>query len=100
MEMQKTETPSLFPVGQIRATPQALTALDNATDCLTDLLVRHQTGDWGNLDPISWEINEWALFQEEPLTSVYRLSSGRMLKVTTDALRRTTIVRLMGQPPL
>jgi CRP-like cAMP-binding protein len=90
---------SLFPLGHVEATPQALAAFDKAGDSIVDLLVRHQTGDWGNLDPLSWEINEWAIFEEEPLTSIYKLTSGRILKVTTDAKRRRTLVRLLGQAP-
>lgn len=43
------ESKLLFPLGQIVATPGALTALDQASVNAAELLQRHQHGDWGNV---------------------------------------------------
>jgi len=42
---------SLFPLGQIVATPGALAALERAQQPPTCFLARHASGDWGELEP-------------------------------------------------
>jgi len=42
---------SLFPLGQIVATPGALAALERANQPPTCFLARHAIGDWGELEP-------------------------------------------------
>ena len=41
----------LFSLGQIVATPGALAALERAQQAPTCFLVRHASGDWGELEP-------------------------------------------------
>ena len=47
-----------FPLGQIVATPDALDVLDRGSVNASELLRRHQTGDWGNVPPEDADENE------------------------------------------
>jgi hypothetical protein len=47
--MQQTERKPLFGLGQLVATPGALTALEKSGQSPMDFLSRHVTGDWGEL---------------------------------------------------
>jgi len=52
---------SLFPLGQIVATPGALAALESAQQQPTCFLARHASGDWGELEPADVAENSTAL---------------------------------------
>jgi hypothetical protein len=49
---------SLFPLGQIVATPGALAAVERANQPPTCFLARHAIGDWGDREPTDVAENE------------------------------------------
>ena len=74
-----------------------ITANANSTLEVTDVdaaIVRHATGDWGELSEDDIAANERALHDEGRLLSVYRDSSGTKFYVITEADRSATTVLL------
>lgn len=65
--------PPLFHLGQIVATPGALDLLDRLGINANDLLMRHVTGDWGDVSHQDRKRNDWAIANEEQILSSYRL---------------------------
>src|ERR1700687_5221422 len=51
----------LFPLGQIVATPGALSALERAKQPPACFLARHAIGDWGELEPTDVAENKYSL---------------------------------------
>ena len=86
----------LFPLGRIHIADEAFAALHEAHQSLIDLLIRHQSGDWGDVNDEARAWNERALLTEaQHLRSVYRLTSGKLLKIITDEARSSTSVTRM-----
>ena len=93
--MQEANRATLFPLGQIVATPGALAALAKAGQTPLDFLTRHVCGDWGELDPHDQKENELGLKRGFRLLSSYRTSSGdTKVWVITEADRSVTTVLL------
>ena len=85
-------TNPLFPLGHVVAT-QGVIALDLPLDTITHLLRRHQTGDWGDLDPQDVRENELSLREGFRLMSVYSVNETR-LWIITEADRSSTTILL------
>ena len=84
----------LFALGQLVATPGALTALEmNGKGC-TEYLERHIQGDWGDLCEEDARANAEALKLGLRLMSVYRMEDGEKLWVITEADRSATTLLL------
>ena len=83
-----------FNPGQVVATPGALAALAANTQLAVQVLARHVTGDWGDVDAADWAVNNHALRAQERLLSVYRLADGRCLYVITEWDRSVTTLLL------
>ncbi len=66
-----------FPLGQLAATPGALDALEAAGVAPVTLLARHASGDWGDIGPEDWKMNDRDLREGERLFSVYELDGAR-----------------------
>lgn len=93
--MQETTKVTLFPLGQIVATPGALAALEKAGQTPLDFLSRHVRGDWGELDEHDRKENELSLKRGFRLLSSYRVSSGdTKVWVITEADRSVTTLLL------
>jgi len=93
--MQEMTKVTLFPLGQIVATPGALAALEKAGQTPLDFLTRHVRGDWGELDEHDRKENELSLKRGFRLLSSYRLSSGdTKVWVITEADRSVTTLLL------
>lgn len=80
-------------------TPGVNAAVEGQHDEIVALLVRHLDGDYGDVGVDDWLANEAALLDGSRLLSVYRLASGTVVWVITDAeddhgLRHTTTVLL------
>jgi hypothetical protein len=88
-----SDTP-LFRLGRLVATPSALAALQEAQQSPADLLQRHASGDWGEVDAEDTQANEDALRHGERLLSAYLLQSGVRVWVITEADRSSTCVLL------
>lgn len=81
-----------FPLGQIVATPNALTQIPNEE--IMSALSRHVRGDWGTLDPDDLNANECALQQGGRLLSAYRSRRNIKFWIITEADRTVTTVLL------
>jgi hypothetical protein len=85
---------ALFPLGQVVATPGALAAIENAGQQPGNFLVRHVSGDWGELDAHDVQENEFSLRHGIRLLTVYHTSAGEKLWVITEADRSSTCILL------
>ena len=86
---------ALFPLGQIVATPGALSALGEAGIEAEALLNRHICGDWGELDQQDKEENDLSLKEGFRIFSAYLLPrSGQRIWVITEADRTATTLLL------
>lgn len=79
-----------FPLGRILLTSAVRLALSN--DEIDFALLRHQTGDWGDLDDEDLARNERAVLTEGRLVSVYSSASYERFYVITEADRSVTTV--------
>ena len=85
---------TLFPLGQIVATPGALAALEKANQSPTAFLARHAGGDWGELDPTDVAENEFSIAHGFRLLSSYQTDAGDKLWIITEADRSATTLLL------
>jgi ribosome biogenesis protein Tsr3 len=77
-----------FLPGRVVLTPGAAQALKDTPDTdPLDYLIRHLTGDWGEIDAHDRKVNEEALRQGHRLLSCYALPDGRRLWIITEADR-------------
>jgi hypothetical protein len=89
----------LFSLGSVYATPGALTLLAARGMDAQALLMRHQTGDWGDLDPHDQAMNQQALASGDRILSRYVAPDDTPLYVITEAVddagvrTTTTILR-------
>ena len=86
-----------FPLGRVRATEAALTSLQPIKESLTEFLVRHQTGHFGDVTDVEGPAIEWLTDKGKPVLSIFRIDSGQILMIVTDADRSTTNVRLLRE---
>ena len=86
-----------FNLGQLVATPGALAALEQAGQDANDFVLRHASGDWGDLSDDDRKENEFSLLHEFRLLSAYTLRNGVKLWVITEADRSATTVLLPGE---
>jgi hypothetical protein len=69
----------LFPLGRLVATPGALALLRSAgEDLLPMLLVRHRSGDWGDVPPEDARENEFSMRHGFRVLSSYRVAAERL----------------------
>jgi len=86
-----------FPLGQTVATPGALEALKEASQDPVALLVRHQSGDWGDLDEEDKQENELSLEKGFRLLSAYTLTTGVKVWIITESDRSATTILLPSE---
>lgn len=88
----------LFSLGQVVATPGALELLERFGVNASDLLRRHQSGDWGELCVDDKRCNDEALNDGRRIFSAYRMGrADETLWIITDAaddfgVRRVTTI--------
>jgi len=85
---------ALFPLGQIVATPGALETLARANQTPNEFLLRHVSGDWGELDAHDLAENMYSLKHGFRVMSSYRTKSGDTLWLVTEADRASTTLLL------
>jgi hypothetical protein len=79
-------TRALFPLGRVVATPGAIEVMGRFGINPADLITRHVTGDWGDIDPGDQGLNEQALADGSRIFSVYGTrGSDAVLWVITEA---------------
>jgi hypothetical protein len=76
---------TLFPLGQILATPGALEAIAEAKSNPLIWIFRHAAGDWGILDAGDLKANAEALHYGSRILSAYLLSTGVKIWIITEA---------------
>lgn len=84
----------LFDLGQIVGTPGALQAIQEAEQDPLGLLVRHMTGDWGDLPEEDKEANEMSVARGFRILSAYKLETGEKIWVITEHDRSITTLLL------
>jgi hypothetical protein len=92
----------LFNPGRVLTTPGVLDRLDaldewDQAQVIIRLLVRHITGDWGEVDADDQSANDHALILGERLLSAYRLPDGTKVWLITEADRTATTVLLPSE---
>jgi hypothetical protein len=80
-------------LGRVLATPGALKMLMEAGGHPFDFLVRHATGDWGELCAFDRRQNEMALREGLRILSSYDVPAGRIW-IITEADRSVTTILL------
>jgi hypothetical protein len=81
----------LFESRQYVATPAAIRALADAQVAREDLLQRHFSGDWGDVDPDDGQENDRALDTGGRILSAYILPTGVRVWVMTEAASATGV---------
>jgi len=82
-----------FPIGRILATPGALRVLESARISPLTLLIRHQTGDWGDVSADDAQENELSVEQGFRILSSYRVGAEKLWVITEADRSATTILR-------
>lgn len=86
---------TLFPLGQVVATPDALTELQKNGQTPVEFLARHVSGDWGeDLPKEDARENQRALKNGNRIMSAYTLKDGAKIWIITEADRSVTTVLL------
>lgn len=85
---------TLFPLGQLLATPGAIRAAHEAGDNLLLYILRHAAGDWGDLSGEDMRANAEALKEGTRLLSAYHLNDDTKIWIITEWDRSATTVLL------
>ena len=90
---------ALFSLGRIVATPGALRLAESGAFDSPELLGRHVSGDWGDLDAFDRRENERALRSGARIFSAYQMPQGVRVWIITEATndrgaRRSTCILL------
>jgi hypothetical protein len=81
-------------LGRVVVTPGALDSVSQAE--ITELLGRHQSGDWGEVEDDDWAANDRAVIEGSRVLSVYKVD-GERIWVITEADRSSTAVLLPSE---
>jgi hypothetical protein len=81
-----------FPLGHLVATPGALALLDRIAINATELIQRHQNGDWGNIPPEDAELNEQSIVNGSRILSSYQFGDERIWIITEADRSATTLL--------
>lgn len=94
MNQPATSNGLLFPLGDLVATPGALSALEKNGVVPMRLISRHMKGDWGDVPPDDAAANTNALRIGARLLSSYALPDGARIWIITEADRSSTTLLL------
>ena len=87
-------TDAKFDVGQVIVTPTASRALEAGGQSAEQVLLRHQSGDWGDVSEQERSVNEEALRRSFNLLSIYRTAAGERVTIVTKGDRSLTLVHI------
>ena len=93
-EMRPDMPQARFSLGQIVSTPGALRAMSEAGDSPLELIHRHVTGDWGDLDAEDRLENERSVSDGCRILSAYHLRDETKIWIITEADRSATTILL------
>ena len=88
---------ALFELGQIVATPGANAALMEADQDPLELIQRHVTGDWAELDEDDRAENRFSITRDLRILSAYTLGTGVKVWIITEADRSATTILLPSE---
>ncbi|MDN4059822.1 hypothetical protein QPK31_16475 [Massilia sp. YIM B02769] len=91
---QPTSNAMLFPLGDLVATPGALSVLEKNGVVPMRLISRHMEGDWGDVPPDDVVANTDALRIHARLLSSYAFPDGARIWIITEADRSATTLLL------
>ena len=94
---ESQESKPLFSLGQVVGTPGAIRALVEAEQNPFDLLHRHVTGDWGDLDDEDKEENDFSVENGFRILSAYEIEIGVKVWVITEWDRSVTTILLPSE---
>ena len=83
-----------FPLGRIVATPGALAVLGTYPQEAFTFLLRHQSGDWGDVDQADRCENDLSVARGFRILSAYTTRTGVRVWVITEADRLATTLLL------
>lgn len=83
-----------FSPGDVYITPGACEALSQSNESARDLLVRHLSGDWGEVGEEDRAENEFSIERRLRILSAYRTKNGVRLWLITEADRSSTTMLL------
>ena len=92
MNANSTHTAILFPLGQVVATPGALEILDREAINASELLQRHQSGDWGVIPEEDAQENQLAIANGFRILSSYPVGTDRIWIITEADRSSTTLL--------
>ncbi len=88
---------ALFNLGQIVATPGALEALAPHQGLGNQLLIRHMTGDWGDIDEEDAAENKLSIEEGFRILSSYTTPDEKRIWIITEADRSVTTFLLPSE---
>jgi len=83
-----------LPLGRLLSTPGAIEAMTRAGQDPLELINRHGTGDWGEVDSEDWVANDQAVIHGERVLSAYTLKNAVRVWIITEADRAATTILL------
>lgn len=86
-----------FQLGQIVTTANAKKTIDSYRILLQVLTGRHQSGDWGDIEPDQGVNNDYAIDHDGEIMSAYQLTDHECVIVATTADRSTTTVMMSSE---
>jgi hypothetical protein len=90
--MNNTSNKPLFALGQIVATPGALELLESAEEAPSEFIVKHVSGDWGEICDEDRELNDAALKEQSRLFSAYTVGNEKIWVITEADRSSTTLL--------
>jgi hypothetical protein len=93
----ESSPPRVLDLGRIVGTPGALQAPNEAGRSPEELILRHVTGDWGDLPEEDIEENKLSVEKGFCVFSSYRLPTGTKVRVITEWDRSVTMFLLPSE---
>jgi len=87
----------LFELGQVVGTPGALEEMAKANTNGMMLLLRHATGDWGEVSEEDARENDFSVENDLRILSAYTLKTGVKIWIITEADRSATTFLLPSE---
>jgi hypothetical protein len=89
--------PINLPLGRLLSTPGAIDAMAKASHEPMELINRHRSGDWGEVDAEDWAANDRAISHGRRIPSAYTLKDGVKVWIITEADRSVTTILLPSE---
>lgn len=95
--LNTTRSKTLFPLGQIFATPGAIETLSEAAQNAAEFLNLHQRGNWGDLSDEDKKENDFSADKELRIFSTYHTNKGVKIWGITEADRSATTILMPSE---